>query len=129
MLLTERPAIGPVTPYMYHHLIDALIMVDERDVARQVMKEYWGEMIEDGADTFWESYDPKNKNFSPYGNSLINSYCTWSCTRLTLFANIRCINKKMVVHINGRPLPLTRISIDPPPADYTLNSCSIQNAE
>ena len=81
MLLTERPAIGPVTPYMYHHLIDALIMVDERDVARQVMKEYWGEMIEDGADTFWESYDPKNKNFSPYGNSLINSYChAWSCT-------------------------------------------------
>lgn len=81
VLLTERPTISPVTPYMYHHLIDALIMVDETDVARQVMTEYWGEMIEDGADTFWEAYDPQNKGFSPYGNNLINSFChAWSCT-------------------------------------------------
>ncbi|MEI2404538.1 hypothetical protein V8V80_16720 [Niallia taxi] len=29
----------------------------------------------------WELYDPNDKNFSPYGSHLINSYChTWSCT-------------------------------------------------
>ena len=80
-LLAERPEIGPVTPYMYHHLVDALMLIDETTVARQIMQEYWGEMIEDGADTFWEAYDPQNKGFSPYGNNLINSFChAWSCT-------------------------------------------------
>ncbi len=77
-LLAERPEIGPVTPYMYHHLVDALMLIDETTVARQIMQEYWGEMIEDGADTFWEAYDPQNKGFSPYGNNL---FChAWSCT-------------------------------------------------
>jgi alpha-L-rhamnosidase len=45
------------------------------------MKTYWGGMIQDGADTFWELYNPQNKEFSPYGSHLINSYChAWSCT-------------------------------------------------
>lgn len=80
-LLNQKPDIRPVTPYMYHHLIDALICVGDMATARQVMENYWGGMVRDGADTFWEAYDPDDKNFSPYGNYLINSYChAWSCT-------------------------------------------------
>jgi alpha-L-rhamnosidase len=38
-------------------------------------------MISDGADTFWELYNPDDKKLSPYGSNLINSYChAWSCT-------------------------------------------------
>lgn len=77
----ENPEIAPVTPYMYHHLIDATISVGQENIASELMIDYWGGMINEGADTFWESYNPQDKNYSPYGNSLINSYChAWSCT-------------------------------------------------
>jgi len=80
-LLKVKPDFGPVTPYMYHHLIDALLVVGEKELAKKVMGDYWGNMLQDGADTFWEAYDPCNKDFSPYGDNLINSYChAWSCT-------------------------------------------------
>jgi alpha-L-rhamnosidase len=80
-LLSDKPDISPTTPYMVHHLIDALIQVGEKDSAVEEIKKYWGQMIKDGADTFWELYDPQDKSFSPYGSHLINSYChAWSCT-------------------------------------------------
>ncbi|MFV2050328.1 sugar hydrolase [Metabacillus sp. YM-086] len=80
-LLTTKPEIGLTTPYMYHYLVEALLLVGERNQAISQLKAYWGEMIKDGADTFWELYDPENKDFSPYGSYLINSYChAWSCT-------------------------------------------------
>ncbi|WP_346206972.1 sugar hydrolase [Caldifermentibacillus hisashii] len=80
-LLSEKPSIGISSPYMYHYLIEALILTNKEEVAIQEMKNYWGEMIKDGADTFWELFDPNNKDFSPYGSHLINSYChAWSCT-------------------------------------------------
>jgi hypothetical protein len=80
-LLDESPSIGMTTPYMYHHLIEALFLVGRRDEAVARMKAYWGEMIVDGADTFWELYNPNDKKLSPYGSNLINSYChAWSCT-------------------------------------------------
>ncbi|MCB2348936.1 sugar hydrolase [Clostridium estertheticum] len=80
-LFEKQPNIKLVTPYAYHHLIEALILSDKKDFAIKQMKAYWGEMIKDGADTFWELYKPDDKKFSPYGNNLINSYChAWSCT-------------------------------------------------
>lgn len=80
-LLNENPVVGIATPYMYHHLVEALIVSGEQERAIAEMKSYWGGMIQDGADTFWELYNPKNKDFSPYGSHLINSYChAWSCT-------------------------------------------------
>jgi hypothetical protein len=45
------------------------------------IKAYWGAMVDYGADTFWEIFDPAHPDFSPYGSKLINSYChAWSCT-------------------------------------------------
>jgi alpha-L-rhamnosidase len=80
-LIKEKPDVGIATPYMYHHLVEALIISGEKELAITEMKAYWGGMIQDGADTFWELYDPQNKEYSPYGSHLINSYChAWSCT-------------------------------------------------
>lgn len=78
--LTEG-VIEPSTPYMYHHLIEAYFVVGEQELAVEKLKGYWGGMLEDGADTFWELYNPNDKTYSPYGGYLINSYChAWSCT-------------------------------------------------
>ena len=80
-VMEVNPRIRMVTPYMYHHYIDALIRCDEKELALEEMKRYWGEMIRDGADTFWELYNPYNREESPYGSSMVNSYChAWSCT-------------------------------------------------
>lgn len=74
-------AVEMMTPYMYHHLVEAFLLLDEKEKAIAVLEGYWGKMVKDGADTFWELYNPQNKSFSPYGSYLINSYChAWSCT-------------------------------------------------
>ena len=71
---------GMVSPYMYHHYVDALIQSDAKDLALEKMTEYWGDMLNQGADTFFELYNPMNPNESPYGGTIVNSYChAWSC--------------------------------------------------
>lgn len=47
-----NPRVRMVTPYMYHHYVDALIRCGEEALALEEMKRYWGEMIRDGADTW-----------------------------------------------------------------------------
>ena len=80
-LLEVNPEMGVSTPYGYHHVIEALLHVGEKEKALELMRTYWGGMIELGADTFWEAFDPKDPNASPYGNTQVNSFChAWSCT-------------------------------------------------
>ena len=51
------------------------------DEARTYVEDYWGGMIDKGADTFWEAYDPTDDLYSPYGFHPLNSAChAWSCT-------------------------------------------------
>jgi len=69
-----------VTPYMYHNYVDALLSLGEKDKALEALCSYWGGMLDEGADTFWELYNPENPNESPYGGTIVNSYChAWSC--------------------------------------------------
>jgi hypothetical protein len=78
--LEQTSAEAMVTPYMYHNYIDALLTVGQKEKALQVMDAYWGGMMDDGADTFWELYNPQNPDESPYGGTIVNSYChAWSC--------------------------------------------------
>ncbi|GAA0310380.1 hypothetical protein GGQ92_001606 [Gracilibacillus halotolerans] len=80
-LLKDKEAVGMNTPYMHHHLVEALFISDLKKEALDWIKMYWGGMVRDGADTFWELYNPEDKEFSPYGDHIINSYChAWSCT-------------------------------------------------
>ena len=76
-----KPEKAMVSPYMNHHYVEALLMCGKKDQAMDYMKYYWGGMINHGADTFWELYNPENPAESPYGSSIVNSYChAWSCT-------------------------------------------------
>lgn len=72
---------GMVTPYMHHYYVSALLRSGLIEKAKEHMLSYWGSMVEAGADTFWETWDPENPEASPYGGKVINSYChAWSCT-------------------------------------------------
>ena len=78
--LENSAAEKMVTPYMYHNYVDALIGAGEKGKAFDVLCTYWGGMLNEGADTFWELYNPENPNESPYGGTIVNSYChAWSC--------------------------------------------------
>lgn len=80
-VLEIKPEMGMVTPYMNHHFAEALILSGEKEKALEFIKYYWGSMIDLGADTFWELFNPENPQESPYGSSIVNSYChAWSCT-------------------------------------------------
>lgn len=85
------PIKGIATPYMYHHITEALFETGLRKNAIKLMKDYWGKMILLGADTYWEAFDPNHPNYSPYGSPILNSYChAWSCTPVYL------INKYLI---------------------------------
>lgn len=79
------PVKGIATPYMYHHVAEALFIAGMTDEAINLIKSYWGKMIKMGADTFWEAFDPDKPDYSPYGNSIVSSYChAWGCTPVYL---------------------------------------------
>ena len=70
-----------VSPYMMHHYVEALCRVNRRTQARQVIRDYWGAMVDQGADTYWELFNPADPDESPYGSPVVNSFChAWSCT-------------------------------------------------
>ncbi|MCV9877665.1 alpha-L-rhamnosidase-related protein [Brenneria izbisi] len=80
-VMVTSEAIRPLTPYLYHHMVDALVQSGLIAEAKKLIENYWGGMIKAGADTFWEAFDPDNPQASPYGSKQINSYChAWSCT-------------------------------------------------
>ncbi|CEN61032.1 hypothetical protein ASPCAL07701 [Aspergillus calidoustus] len=74
-------AVKPLTPYLWHYVCEALLMVGCYDECIELIKEYWGGMVKAGADTFWECYDAEDPTASPYGDVRNNSFChAWSCT-------------------------------------------------
>lgn len=80
-LIEAGPGVRMVTPYLYHYFVEALIGCGRSDLAVGYLKGYWGEMARDGADTFWELYDPADRFASPYGSRAVNSFChAWSST-------------------------------------------------
>lgn len=80
-LIQEKPDHGIVTPYMMHHFVEALFQNGMKDEAIRQLKDYWGQMAREGADTFFEVYDPCDPEASPYGSRIIHSFChAWSST-------------------------------------------------
>lgn len=79
------PVKGIATPYMYHHVTQALFEAGLKEDAISLLKSYWGKMIDLGADTYWEAFNPDDPDYSPYGSPIVNSYChAWSCTPVYL---------------------------------------------
>ena len=80
-IMDTPEALGLGAPYAHHYLVEAMIACGMKEEARQHLLDYWGSMIDRGADTFWEVYDPDNAELSPYNFFPMNSAChAWSCT-------------------------------------------------
>jgi len=84
----------PVTPYMHHYVVEALLTAGLSEEASRHLHSYWGGMVRKGADTFWEVYVPEDDYASPYKSHQMNSYChAWSCTPTYLLRSGR-MNEK-----------------------------------
>jgi len=53
---TWRPDV--ISPYYGSYVLDAMARIGHRADALAWIREYWGGMIEEGATSFWEAYDP-----------------------------------------------------------------------
>ena len=47
-----------VTPYYNYYVVSAMARMDHRQQALDWIRQYWGGMLEEGATSFWEGYDP-----------------------------------------------------------------------
>jgi hypothetical protein len=91
-VIEDKTAIQPGTAYLYHHVVEAMVHVGMKAEALKLIQTYWGGMVNAGADTFWEAYDPNNSRFSPYGDVHINSFChAWSCTPAYFFRALNLV--------------------------------------
>ncbi len=66
------------TPYFKFYELEATCLIGEYDKALQVVRAYWGEMIEAGATSFWEEFVsgvPASEQLSMYGQKYGKSLC------------------------------------------------------
>lgn len=73
------PAI--VTPYMRFYELAAMCDIGEHEYVLNEIRSYWGAMLDDGATSFWELYNPKERGVEkyamygrPYGKSLCHAW-------------------------------------------------------
>lgn len=60
VLAPDSPAWNYVaTPYYNNYILDAITQAGHMEDAMRFVRGYWGEMIKEGATTFWEGYDPR----------------------------------------------------------------------
>lgn len=79
--LVMDDCVKPSSPYATHYRVDAMHLCGMHKEARQYVEQYWGGMVNKGADTFWEAYAPDNDFFTPYNFFPLNNSChAWSCT-------------------------------------------------
>ena len=69
------------TPYMRFYELEALCALGEQSYVLKEMKDYWGGMLNLGATSFWEEYNPNQKGREllamygrPYGKSLCHAW-------------------------------------------------------
>ncbi len=76
------------TPYMRFYELAALCESGEYDVVLQEMLDYWGGMLDKGATSFWEVYNPDDcgaEMYAMYGRPFGKSLChAWGASPLYL---------------------------------------------
>lgn len=82
-------AIAPITtPYMRFYELEALCAMGEQSYVLNEMKNYWGGMLQLGATSFWEEYNPTKKgaeHYAMYGREFGKSLChAWGASPVYL---------------------------------------------
>ncbi len=77
------------TPYMKFYELAALCEIGEKQKAIEYVKNYWGGMLDLGATSFWETYDPEqsgDEHYAMYGRPFGKSLChAWGANPIYLF--------------------------------------------
>lgn len=76
------------TPYMRFYELEALCAMGEQSYVLKEIKDYWGGMLNLGATTFWEEYDPAKSgagHYAMYGRQFGKSLChAWGASPIYL---------------------------------------------
>lgn len=76
------------TPYMRFYELEALCAMGEQGLVLKEMKDYWGGMLNLGATSFWEKYDPNEsgaQHYAMYGREFGKSLChAWGASPIYL---------------------------------------------
>jgi hypothetical protein len=76
------------TPYMRFYELESLCAMGEQNYVLDQMKAYWGGMLDLGATSFWEEYNPEKKgeeHYSMYGRKFGKSLChAWGASPIYL---------------------------------------------
>ena len=87
-VLLNKNISAITTPYFKFFEQDALCKLGQYDYVFNIIKDYWGSMIRQGATTVWEEYDPKvsgNKQYAMYGDIYGKSLChAWGASPIYL---------------------------------------------
>ncbi|MDN3669550.1 alpha-rhamnosidase [Echinicola jeungdonensis] len=77
------------TPYMRFYELEALCAMGEQEFVLDEIRDYWGGMLDLGATSFWEKYDPSEsgrEHLSMYGRPYGKSLChAWGASPIYLF--------------------------------------------
>lgn len=76
------------TPYFKFYELEVLASLGYFDRVMETMKDYWGGMLDRGADTFWEEFkpdQPEEEQYSMYGDKYGKSLChAWGASPIYL---------------------------------------------
>tara|TARA_R110002050_G_scaffold53118_3_gene120887 strand:- start:16216 stop:18345 length:2130 start_codon:yes stop_codon:yes gene_type:complete len=88
-VLLNDDVLQITTPYMRFYELEALCAMGEQKFVLDEIRDYWGGMLDLGATSFWEKYDPKQSGDEhlemygrPYGKSLCHA---WGASPIYLF--------------------------------------------
>ncbi len=87
-VLMNPNALKITTPYMRFYELEALCALGEQNHVLKEIRDYWGGMINLGATSFWEKYNPQEKNpelLAMYGRPFGKSLChAWGASPIYL---------------------------------------------
>ncbi|MDR2841168.1 MAG: hypothetical protein LBV75_07945 [Paludibacter sp.] len=87
VLLNDK-ALKITTPYMRFYELEALCLLGEHNHVLNEIRNYWGGMLDLGATSFWEKYNPNDcgaEHYAMYGRPYGKSLChSWGASPLYL---------------------------------------------
>lgn len=87
-VLLNPDALKITTPYMRFYELEALCALGEHDYVLKEMRNYWGGMLNLGATSFWEKYNPNEtgtEHLAMYGRPFGKSLChAWGASPIYL---------------------------------------------
>jgi alpha-L-rhamnosidase len=109
-VLLNPNALKITTPYMRFYELEALCALGDQKHVLKEIRDYWGGMIKLGATTFWEKYNPEEKNpelLAMYGRPFGKSLChAWGASPIYLLG-------KYYLGVKPDSPGYTRYSVEP----------------